>query len=93
MPSYMVGQINIKDDELWNKYIDDIETSLESYDAKMIFNGDKEQLIAGTKKSSLVVKFFKCDELNTWFNSEKYQSTLVLRDEAANVSITTYKEY
>ena len=93
MPSYLVGQINIKDDELWDKYIDDIEVSLETYDAQMIFKGDKEQLIAGTQKSSLVVKFFKCDELNTWFNSDKYQSSIALRDEAATVSITTYQEY
>ena len=93
MPSYLVGQINIKDDELWSKYIDDIEASLELYDAQMIFKGNKEQLIAGTQKSSLVVKFFKCEELTSWFNSDNYQSTIPLRDEAANVSITTYQEY
>ena len=93
MTAYLVGHITVKDDELWQQYVSGVQESISPFNAKVIFRGQLVEVLAGQHEHDLVVviEFPDQSALDHWFNSEKYQSLIPLRDKAANVVITTYK--
>ena len=94
MAAYLVGHITVKDDELWQEYVSGVQESISPFDAKVVFRGQLDKVLAGQHEHDLVVviEFPDQSTLDNWFNSEKYQSLIPLRDKAANVVITTYKD-
>jgi len=95
MASYLVGQISIKDSNLWQQYVAGVAESLLPFESKIIFRGNRTATLAGENDRDLVVVIEFADQaiLENWFNSEKYQSFIPLRDQAADVVITTYEAY
>jgi predicted GIY-YIG superfamily endonuclease len=93
MAAYLVGHITIKDDGLWQKYVDGVGESLAPFDSRIIFRGQLVRVLAGQHEHDLVVviEFPDQSTLDAWFSSEKYQKLIPLRDKAADVVITTYK--
>ncbi len=93
MTAYLVGHITVKDDELWQQYVSGVQESISPFNAKVIFRGQLVEVLAGQHEHDLVVviEFPDQSALDHWFNSEKYQSLIPLRDKAAKVVITTYK--
>jgi uncharacterized protein (DUF1330 family) len=92
MAGYLIGQINVKDNQLWQEYVDGVAESLSPYQARIVFRGKRISVLAGENNYDLVVviEFSDLDSLDNWFHSEKYQSLISLRDKAADVVITTY---
>lgn len=93
MAAYLVGQIAVKDEVLWKQYVEGVAESVEPFDATIVFRGQRNRVLAGVNPRDLIVviEFSEHDELEAWFNSEKYQSIIELRDRAADVVITTYQ--
>ena len=93
MAAYLVGHITVKDDELWQKYLAGVAESIAPFDSKVVFRGQLVKILAGQHEHDLVVviEFSDQSTLDAWYNSEKYQSIIPLRDKAADVVITTYK--
>ena len=93
MAAYLVGHITVKDDGLWQKYMAGVKESLAPFDCKIIFRGQLDRILAGQHDHNLVVVIEYPDQitLDNWYDSEKYQSLIPLRDKAADVVITTYK--
>ena len=93
MAAYLVGHITVKDDGLWQRYVSGVQESIAPFDAKVVFRGRLDKVLAGQHAHDLVVVIEFADQatLDNWFNSEQYQSLIPLRDKAANVTITTYK--
>ncbi len=93
MAAYLVGQITVKDDGLWQQYVAGVAESLATFDSKIIFRGQLEKVLAGEQPHSLVVviEFPDHATLDAWFTSEKYQALIPVRDRAADVVITTYR--
>lgn len=93
MAAYLVGNITVKDHELWQKYVAGVGESLAPFDCRIIFRGELVRVLAGQQEHDLIVVIEFADQsiLNAWFGSEKYQALISLRDEAADVVITTYK--
>ena len=93
MAAYLVGHITVKDDELWQQYVAGVAESIAPFDSKIVFRGQLDKILAGQHEHDLVVviEFPDQSKLDQWFNSEKYQSLIPLRDKAADVVITTYK--
>ena len=93
MAAYLVGHITVKDDRLWQEYVRGVQESISPFDTKVVFRGQLDRVLAGQHEHDLVVVIEFPDQpaLNNWFDSEKYQSLITLRDKAANVVITTYK--
>jgi uncharacterized protein (DUF1330 family) len=77
MAAYLVGHITLKDDGLWQKYVAGVGESLAPFDSRIIL--------------IVVIEFPDQSTLDLWFESEKYQALIPLRDKAADVVITTYK--
>ena len=93
MTAYLIGQIKVKDEVLWQEYVAGVQESLAPFDAEVVFRGKLDKVLAGQHDKDLVVviEFSNLSTLGDWFNSEKYQSLISLRDKAANVVITTYQ--
>ena len=93
MAAYLVGNITVKDDALWQQYIAGVTESISPFGVKIIFRGRLEKILAGEHQHDLVVVIEFPDHavLDEWYCSEKYQSLIPLRDKAADVVITTYR--
>lgn len=93
MSAYLIGQIKVKDETLWQKYVSGVQESLVPFDATIVFRGKLLEVLAGQQDKDLVVVIEFSDQavLSDWFHSEKYQSLISLRDEAANVVISAYQ--
>lgn len=93
MAAYLIGQIKIKDQNLWNDYVAGVKESLTAFDADVVFRGTLLEVLAGEQDKDLVVviKFAEQAVLNDWFTSEKYQALIALRDKSADVVISTYQ--
>ena len=75
MAAYLVGHITVKDDELWREYVSGVQESISPFDAKVVFRGQLDKVLAGQHEHDLVVviEFPDQSTLDNWFNSEKYQ--------------------
>lgn len=93
MAAYLVGHITVKDNELWQEYMAGVGESLAPFDSKVVFRGQLVKILAGQHEHDLVVviEFPDQSTLDNWYDSEKYQSLIPLRDKAADVVITTYR--
>lgn len=93
MAAYLVGHITVKDNELWQKYMAGVKESLAPFDSKVVFRGQLIRILAGDHEHDLavVIEFTDQSALDNWYNSEKYQSLIPLREKAANVVLMTYK--
>ena len=93
MAVYLVGHMTVKDEELWQKYVSGVRESLSSYESLVLFRGKLVSVLAGSHEHDrvVVIEFPDHATLDRWFNSEKYQSLISLRDEAADIVLTTYE--
>lgn len=94
MAAYLVGHITVKDNGLWQEYVAGVKESLAPFEARIVFRGQLLQVLAGQHEHDLVVviQFLDQATLENWYGSEKYQSLIPLRDKAADVVITAYKD-
>jgi uncharacterized protein (DUF1330 family) len=92
MASYLIGHITVKDDRLWQEYVAGVQESLIPFKSKIVFRGPLVSVLAGKHEHDLVVviEFHDQATLDNWYTSEKYQSLIPTRDEAADLVITTY---
>jgi len=93
MAAYLVGHITMKDSGIWQKYLVGVKESLSPFDARIVFRGQMAGVLAGKHEHDLIVviEFPDQSTLDTWYNSEKYQLLIPIRDKAADVVIITYK--
>ena len=92
MAAYLIGQITVKDEELWQQYVAGVQESLTPFDSNIIFRGKLVSVLAGQQERDLVVviEFYDQTTLDNWFNSDSYQTLIPLRDRAADVVIASY---
>ena len=95
MAVYLIGQISVKDAQLWQEYVAGVAESLAPFDARVVFRGQRTAVLAGENSRDLavVLEFSDHSALESWFHSEQYQALIPLRDNAADVVITTYDSY
>jgi len=93
MATYLVGHITVKNDELWQQYVAGVGESLAPFESTVIFRGQLDKVLAGQHAHDLVVviEFPDQSTLDDWFNSDKYQSLIPLRNKAADVAIMAYR--
>ena len=93
MAAYLLGHITVKDEKLWQQYVSGVRDSLTGFESKVIFRGELVSVLAGSHEHNraVVLEFSDHDTLDNWFQSDKYQALIPLRDEAADVVITTYE--
>ena len=91
--AFAVGQVTIKDQQLWRQYKDALATTLNKYQGVISFRGKVAEILSGeeTHTDVVLIQFDSIKALNTWFYSKEYQDIISLRDSAASVTLTSYE--
>lgn len=93
--AYVVGHVLVKKPDLWNKYRSLVPDTFKKYGGEVLFRGEKNQSLAGNdlvENQLVVIKFPDIQSINSWYSSGAYQDLILLRDEAAQVTLTSYVE-
>lgn len=91
--AYAVGQITVRNPELWAEYRDKVPATLTPHGGEVVFRGKQLAALAGQSPHPdiVVLRFPTVTALNGWFSSPAYQALIPLRDEAADVVLTSYQ--
>jgi uncharacterized protein (DUF1330 family) len=94
MAAYLVGQITVKDPELWKEYTSRVPATFVPYGAEIVFRGRRASSLAGELDLDLVavVRFPDHEALLAWHGSSAYQALIPTRDAAADTVVMGYKE-
>lgn len=92
MSAYLIGQITIKDQDKWNIYVEGVGRSIIPFNAEIVFRGKRAKVLTGNHphEHAVVIKFPDQAVLQQWYDSPGYQALIPIRDEAADVVITSY---
>lgn len=91
--AYVVGQITIKDPLKWETYRDQVPGTLQPWGAELVFRGQQRAALAGVNPHAdiVVIRFPNLAAADGWFRSEAYQALIPLREQAADVLLTSYE--
>lgn len=91
--AYVVGQITVKNPELWAEYRDQVPATFSSWGGELVFRGQQVAALAGENPhaSIVVIRFPSVVAVNSWFSSPAYQALIPLRQQAADVVLTSYE--
>jgi uncharacterized protein (DUF1330 family) len=95
MAAYIIGHVNITNQERYNDYTKDVPTSLEPFGGKFLVRGGKYETKEGEWQPQRVVliEFPSFDSAQAWYNSEFYQKIIKIRWEASNANIMLVDGY
>ena len=93
MSALMVSRIKVKDPVKLRQYLQDVQKVAAPYGAEMVFRGKRQKTIAGDDDNTMVVvvKFPDAKSIDNLFSSEAYQPLASLREEAAEMHMTSYE--
>ncbi|MBE0508330.1 MAG: DUF1330 domain-containing protein [Marinospirillum sp.] len=91
--AYIVGQIRIKDSDLWADYCNKVPATLEPWNAELMFRGKNEVTFAGETPYTniVVIRFPDITTAKAWHDSEAYQALVPLRESAADVLLSGFE--
>lgn len=95
MSAFIIGKVTIKDLEKFKKYAEKAGPTIAEYNGEFIIKGQAQKALTGNApdhKTAFVIRFKDMETLDSWYNSDEYQSVISLRDEGAHVEIITYEQ-
>ncbi len=94
MAAYIVGTISVRDDVLWARYLQGVAGTFRRYGGEVLLRADSPVALAGAAHGDRVVvtRFADMAALRRWFDSPEYQALIPLRDAAADVVLTAYRD-
>ncbi|MCE2782180.1 DUF1330 domain-containing protein [Limnohabitans sp.] len=90
--AYVVGQMTVKDPEKWAQYRSQVLATLLPFGGELVFRGEQVQSFSGVNRHPdiVVIRFPSLGDAQGWHSSVDYQALIPLRQEAADVLLTTY---
>lgn len=91
--AYLVGNVRIKNPEMWAQYTRQVPGTLQPWGAELVFRGKQAATFAGecVHPDIVVIRFPDLASVNQWFSSTAYQSLIPLREQAADVVLVSYE--
>lgn len=85
MSSYFVAQIQINDNDEYQKYLDGVDEVFSRYNGKYLAVDGDPKILEGqwSYNRIVIIEFSNEDELKRWYTSEDYQNLLQYRLKAA----------
>ncbi|MBS3803030.1 MAG: DUF1330 domain-containing protein [Oleiphilaceae bacterium] len=92
MAAYLLGQIKVRNEKLWDQYLAGVAESLVPFNARMKLMGKKTANLVGDDGNDRLVMLEFIDEptVQRWFQSDCYNRLVPLRERAADVVISSY---
>jgi uncharacterized protein (DUF1330 family) len=90
--AYVVGQMTVKNSEKWAQYRGQVLATVQPFGGELVFRGQQVQTFSGVNPHPdiVVIRFPSADDAQAWHGSAAYQALIPLRQEAADVVLTTY---
>jgi uncharacterized protein (DUF1330 family) len=91
--AYVIGNITIKDENKWSQYRSKVAETLRPWGGELVFRGVVSEVLVGEigHTDNVVIGFPDMESLDGWFNSEKYQSLVTIRNKAAQMDLVSYQ--
>jgi uncharacterized protein (DUF1330 family) len=90
--AFVVGQMTVKQPEKWAQYRSQVLATLLPFGGELVFRGEQVQSFSGVNPHPdiVVIRFPSLGNAQGWHASAAYQALITLRQEAADVLLTTY---
>lgn len=90
--AYVVGRITVKHPELWAEYRSKVPETLAPWSGELVFRGSQAAALAGADPHPdiVVIRFPDAAAVQGWFESPAYQALIPLRQQAAEVVLSSY---
>lgn len=91
--AYVVGQMTVKHPEKWAQYRSQVLATLLPFGGELVFRGEQIQSFSGFNPHPdiVVIRFPSLGNAEAWHACAAYQALIPLRQEAADVVLTTYQ--
>jgi uncharacterized protein (DUF1330 family) len=91
--AYVVGQMTVKNETKWTEYRGQVLATLTPFGGELVFRGNQVRALSGECPHAdiVVIRFPSLVDADSWYNSAAYQALLPIRQEAADVVLTTYE--
>jgi len=88
----MIARITVKDPEKFQDYLAKTQRIAAPYGAELLLRGKVDRALNGSDDHAItvVVKFPSIEKINEWYDSDAYQPLKALRDEGADMQMTSY---
>jgi len=89
----MIAMASVKDPEKLQQYFVGVQKAAAPYGAELLFRGKTNRLLNNHDSAHdlvVVVRFPNAEKIDEWYDSKEYQSLIPLRDEGADVKMTSY---
>lgn len=75
MPCYVLGQITVKDPELYRSYMSGFRKMFGEFDGRLLALDDDPTVLEGSWSGTRVaiIEFVSREEAERWYNSDAYQ--------------------
>ncbi len=90
----MIARITVKDPEKFQEYLAKTQQVAAPYGAELLYRGKVDGALTGESKDhslAVIVKFPSLENIDEWYGSDAYQPLKALRDEGADMQMTSYE--
>ncbi len=93
MSALMIARITVKDQAKFQDYLAKSKDLARHYGAELLYRGKAERALNGADDHRLLViaTFPSAARIEAWFESDAYRPLAALRDEAADMQMTSYE--
>lgn len=94
MSALMTARITVKNPEKFQDYLAKTQQVAAPYGAELLYRGKVDRALNGNDDHAIIimVKFPSIEKINEWYDSDAYQPLKALRDEGADMQITSYQD-
>jgi uncharacterized protein (DUF1330 family) len=91
--AYVVGQMTVNNETKWAEYRSQVLATLTPFGGELVFRGNQVRALSGECPHAdiVAIRFPSLVDADSWHNSAAYQALLPIRQEAADVVLTTYE--
>ncbi len=93
MSALMISRIQLKDREKFERYLEANRSLVGPRGAELLFQGRAVRTLNGDDDDHslvVVVRFPDAEKIDDWFDSADYQPLAILREEAADMQMTSF---
>ncbi len=93
MSAYLIGHITIKNPDKWAEYRSRVPSTLEPWNAELVFRGKRTAVLSGEHDhmDTVVIRFPDTDSVAKWYYSTAYQELIPIRAQAADIDLISYE--
>ncbi len=94
MSAMMIANITVKNPEKFQEYIAKTTQVAATFGAELLCRGKVDRVLNGESIDyglTIIVKFPSLDKLHEWHDSDAYRPLKALREEGADMQMTSYE--